>query len=337
MAKRGHSGPVKITGHGVFLSEKLYESWKMEIVAERCGLEVPHACGACGAAWMYHSNQSLGDFLEGPPEKLRAILERKAKTPGLIAAMESAGLVRIHAESIEFVDYTAVMGQTRRAWLAGLKAAGKRGGEASGRARRGAERGPEMDSERSEKDTPLQAQPTPRLKREGRSASSQSDTPLEQSDLNRSDLNRSDLTHKPASRGSESVCASVDDATSSSHDGIPGGLDPHFQTQAFLDFYKSHPQPSRRRETWQEWLVLFGAGEDPVLIARIMECLEAWKESQQWKIRGMIKAPDRWLSDRPWENPPPPRAGAETTGKGGPTPAELVDEWLQEREGKPGD
>lgn len=290
MAGENEHEIMRQSGPRIIVYEVFATSDKFDVMAELC--ELPAASLMLGPVilvYMFYEKRSVNNFLAGNPDRLRRRLDRESQFSGTLDAMIHVGLVRLHQPGahpdypdgcVEFVNYVETVGMTYKGYC--LRAA------EGGRAKK-----PRKSTQPAKVQRGLTSPASNPLLKDG-------------SDRIRTEQDMSGHTPLPPS-GEIRECVSAEENL---HEGIPGGLNPTFETLAFQRFYKSHRRPSRRREAWQEWLVLFGAGEDPILIRTIMESLAAWNESEQWKGRGAIRAPDRWLADRPWEHPPPPPFGS---------------------------
>ncbi len=74
----------------------------------------------------------------------------------------------------------------------------------------------------------------------------------------------------------------------------------------FDRFWKSYPKKSRIQDAKREWIKVCPTDE-PEQVEKIMDALERWKRSRQWKDEGgrYIPRADNWLRDRAYESVPP--------------------------------
>ena len=84
-----------------------------------------------------------------------------------------------------------------------------------------------------------------------------------------------------------------------------------FLEESFDSFWKNYPTSCPRKvdkkKCRAKWKTLFKDAEDgDALLAAIMDGLEKWKASEQWKEDGgkYIRAPYVWLNNRNWEDAP---------------------------------
>ena len=276
---------IKFSGPCVVIYDALIQHWKMIDMADRLGLPSPScAVGLCTAVWLNYTKRATNNILEGPLTVLKRQLDTAAGMDGVVDAMAAVGLVRLHERAVEFVDYTETNGSTYRAYCQEMREKARTGGEESAKKRK-----PEKPSKRQA------AASSGRLNR--------SLEPVASSD--RSNY----ITEKKEEESSLESSSSEEENQYISSERADAGvmLNPHFQTQNFLNFLKQYPRKGRKVYAWQEWCVIFANGEEKPLLDRVLTSLAKWCQSEQWTQEGgkYVPAADRWLADRPWDDDPP--------------------------------
>lgn len=72
----------------------------------------------------------------------------------------------------------------------------------------------------------------------------------------------------------------------------------------FNKFWAAYPRKAARPKAREAWAKL---APDEATVAAILAAVEAQKESEQWRVRRVIPNPAGWLTDRRWQDGPPPR------------------------------
>lgn len=77
---------------------------------------------------------------------------------------------------------------------------------------------------------------------------------------------------------------------------------PQYRPDWFERFWNYYPNKICRMAAMQAWDAI---RPDAELCAIMKESIDKWKKTKQWKEKGMIPSPDKWLRDCRWTDEPP--------------------------------